>query len=243
MIPVKKPTDRVVLDVLKGFLERTYSRSDVYAWQKEMREHHAEYYPGCMNILSERKSGNFIVQSLTFIKDKGVAGYEETEEYFIRDEDIQEYIAELACVDCKDSNGKIKRTRAHQITLIKDVSYPLVCIDSTDGRIIQRFGVFFLRGIIDDLAEHVEFASIKYEDVTFFLDFRCSAKEYQFTIHGFKGSDEQFANMLLDLNISFEDFSFVNDYALVGKTELWRLDDNGNEFLMSEYSFQKVVFL
>ena len=238
MIPVEKPTDNVILKVLEGFLDRTYSRDDVYVWQKEMREHYAEYHPGCMKILAESKSGNFIVQSLAFINDKGIVKYENSDEYFIRDEDIQEFIFELKSIDCTEQNGNIKRLRAHQVTPIKEMDYPLVCISCADGEVIKIFGVFFTRGIVDDLAEHTEYADVEYNGAYFYLQYSHRPKEHQFTIFGIKKSDSQLSNMLFDLDIKFENLSFVNDHALVGSTELWRQDDNGNAFLVSDLGFE-----
>ena len=238
MIPIKKPTDEVILEVLEGFLSRNYTRDDIYAWQGEMRRKFAEYYPGCMSILAERKEGDFIVQSLVFIKDKGIVNYESADDFFLRDEDIQEYIATLRSIDCTEKNGKIERVRFHQIMPRKGSDYPLVCLNPVGGEIIKKFGVFFSRVVVDDLAEHVGYASVKYENANFYLQHRYDSKEYQFTIFGFKGSDKQLANMLFDLGISFNELSFVNEYTLLKKTELWRLDDNANEFLISEFDFE-----
>ena len=40
----------------------------------------------------------------------------------------------------------------------------------------------------------------------------------------------------IDIGVTVQAVSFINEDILRNECELWRLDDNNNEFLMSEYS-------
>ena len=170
MIPVEKPTDKVILNVLEGFLAGSYTRDDIENWYRLMNKEYATQYPGCISFHTETKTGHFIVYSLSFIKHQGISKYEDPNEYFLRDSDIKEYIADLNQVDGNESFGKIKRLRGHQIVPRKD-TYPLICLDCEDDGFIQQCGVFFQRGIVDDLAEHTEFATINYDGSLFSILF------------------------------------------------------------------------
>lgn len=243
MIEAVYPTDEVIISVLEGLLDGAYSRDDVYYWYGEMTTKYATQYPGCIQFHTESKQGGFIIQSLCFIKSKGLADYESDEQYFLRNEDFEEYIAELKHIDCSERNGKIERVRHHQVSPVKEINYPLICLDPRKSKVLDRFKIFSARGVVDDLALPTEYCSIYYDASYFYMTYSHSLKEYNFSISGFQGNDLSLFGLLVALGIQSSDVTFYNNVGLKGPSELWRLDDNGNEFMISEYETELEAML
>jgi len=208
-----------------------------------MFDQYTDHFGGCRTVQSESQCGDFVVQSLGFIKDKGVVDYEGVEDYFIQDKHILEYIAEFQCLACEDGNGKIKRSRNHEQKARSELDYPLIIISENCGKVVNDFGVLFCRGVVDDLQEHVEYAFVTYENTWFNLHCRHFDDSHELIIYGIQGSDDALAAMLFDIGVGPEQFSFANQEILDGPCRLFRLDDNSNEFLMAEYDFRLSALL
>lgn len=235
MIPIKKPTDKYIIDILTEFLNGTWSHDDLNNWHTELYKNYCKKYPGCISFETESRAAHFLLYSLIYINDSENVYLEEESAHFIRNEDIADYIKELKKIDCTDSNGKIKRVYMHEIELSDEPSIPLVSLSPCNKDLIDSFGVFFRRGIIDDLAERMEYCAIKFEDTYFFADYSHDRQECQFTISSLKSNERKLANLLKYLGISSSGVDWINNEAFQSKTELWRLDDNDNDFLMDSF--------
>ena len=77
--------------------------------------------------------------------------------YFVRERDIEEYIADLEGVDASDRVRDVVRLRVHQLppgTVFK----PLLMFDQPDYQVFDHLGLTPVRGIFDphlDLVEHI----------------------------------------------------------------------------------------
>ena len=77
--------------------------------------------------------------------------------YFVRERDIEEYIADLDGIAASDHLGEIARIRVHELpttTIFK----PLLMFDQPNYQAFDELGLTSVRGIFDphlDLVEHI----------------------------------------------------------------------------------------
>lgn len=229
----------MLVEVLAGLINGRISRGDVYRWYQYILEHHATQYPGCVTVHCEQPYSEFVVASLAFILDKGISNIESEDEYFLRDEHFAEYICGIQKRGCVDVCGKIKRLRSFEMLQWSDQQlYPLVIVKQWSRALRDRVGVLFERGSFDDLCEHKECAIIMYEGSPFVLSVihRPMFLRDQFSIEGFANSENEFVSLVRYLELDVESITYFNEDVFVSPTELWRLDDNGNKFLIEKYS-------
>jgi hypothetical protein len=235
LIPINKPSDEYIIDILTDFLNGALTHNDLDGWYSELYKKYCKKYSGCISFETESKAAHFLLCSLTYINDNRLVYLNEKPSHFIRNEDIADYIKELKRIDCSDFNGRLRRVYLHQIEKSVEPSIPLISLKPGGRALIDKFGVFFRRGVIDDLAERMEYCAIKFEGVFFFADYTHDREECQFTISSLKSNESKLAELLKYLGINRDEVDWINNEILKSKTELWRLDDNDNDFLMGTY--------
>lgn len=236
MIPIEKPRDEYIIDVLSEFLNGAFSHNDLANWYSDLYKKYCKKYPGCISFETESKAAHFLLCSLSYINDDRNIYLNEKSDHFIRNQDIVDYIKELKQIDCSDTNGRLRRVYQHEIEKSNEPSLPLVSFKPGGKELIEKFGLFFRRGIVDDLAERMEYCAIEFEGVFFFAEYSHDREECQFTISSLKSNEGKLASLLKYIGINRDEVDWINTSILESKTELWRLDDNDNDFLMGTYS-------
>lgn len=238
MIPVTEPTIQIIRNVLLGIISGKYSRQDAKRWIDSIQTRYGSRYPGTRFAYQIGGNAEWILIFLAFITDKGFGFRKKNEDitYFIRETDLQEYLLDLDEEDCDERNGNITRIRQHQISSRNEFYYAYVAVDSKNGDLLEKVGVFFTSGLYDDLAEHKEVALISYLGSTLTLEFSHERNNTDLYINGFMGDKEKIAKLLLELEVTSDMLHWVNDHTDNETCELYRYDDNGNEFLVETYN-------
>ena len=233
-----EPTDQNLEFLLTGLLEARFTREQVFKWFKTMSKKHLRTYPGTSSFQAESRDGEFICHSMYFLLDKGIIKNRSSEEYYIRDSDIREYLECLQKKPCNDYCGPISRYRAHEAIPSKEPVNELILLETGIEKLLSNLSILLVRGCYDDLALRKGVAFIKFNDSIFGLNHYHdppSDAEEAFSIQGRRHSENDLSSLLVTLGISQEDILWFNNDALGNECELWRLDDNGNEYRMETY--------
>ncbi|WP_287358479.1 hypothetical protein [Moorena sp. SIO3B2] len=236
MIPIVPPTVEVLKDIVLGLIENIYSRYEVKEWIIGMQKEHSIIFPGCMSFGMKNRFAEFVMFALFCINEVGVGKFDSPGEQFIRDVDLEEYLACLNEEDCTERSGNIVRLRPHQIQPVKKVYNTIVGIDCGNGQLLKDIGVFLNRGYFLDLNDYREDALVEYCGSHFVLSYSHNINNNDLYIEGFEGEKEKVAKLLVELNILPNMIKWVNDLIDNEVCRLCRVDDNNNTFVMKTFS-------
>ncbi|MCP4131865.1 MAG: hypothetical protein GY754_12870 [bacterium] len=232
MIELQVPTKKIMIDILDGLIEKRYSREEAVQWRHDVIKKY-NYTDSSVNPVPLKvQDGYWEFASFTILTKRGVP--EDNNDYFVRDEDLIEYSNVLKQIDCTESNGEIKRIRPHQIQSNIDHLFLIEYID-IDQDTIRKAGVLFNRGIFENFGLCLESAIIEFQGSTYIFSFYHDHIKGHMYIEGIPENKENLASLLCHIGVTSSSITWVNELVDTEKCELYRIDDNGNNFPMGFY--------
>jgi len=233
MIEVVIPTKDIIIEILEGLIHRRYSREEVVRWQHDVLEKYDYYGPGVFTVPLSPLDGYWEFVTFTVLKVRGIP--DGNHEYFIRDEDLMEYLQVLKRIDCSEANGEIKRIRFFQTKPTEKKSFELIQYHDPERRTLQKSGVFYKRGIFENLGAYIETTLIEFRNATYLIDFYHDQFDGSVLVTGIPENKENLAHFLCAIGVNSSSIKWINEKLDDEKCELYRIDDHGNHFPMRAF--------
>lgn len=160
MLLVKPPDKSTLLDVLQGLQENRYTREEVVTWRQAV----ATEYSGEIPLTVE--DGYWYFRSLSLLTIP--VNFGDGQDYFIRDQDIEEYILDIEKVPCDEHHGNIRRIRSHQMDQ-NQIRWPLMIYEETMGRGFEALGLQSVRGVFEEREDLVEHTHLMFDGALYLI--------------------------------------------------------------------------
>lgn len=153
MLLVEAPDRSKLQRIVEELLAESLSREEVASWQKAV-------FAQCLwDIPIPEKSGYWYFYSLSFIDLPFPGGF------FLREQDLKEYLADLSCVEGETLTGNLLHKRSWQLDR-KPVRWPLAIIRDESDLMSHLPGC---RGTFEKRMDMVEHCHLAFEDVNYLL--------------------------------------------------------------------------
>ncbi|MEM7366163.1 MAG: hypothetical protein AAF525_19275, partial [Pseudomonadota bacterium] len=153
MLLVQPPSRRLLIDIFRGVLDDRYSREEATSWYRAVTSL-PDFAPLTV------ANGHWYFESLSALDIPMAMG---DSGYFVRERDIEEYIADLDGIAASDRLGNIARIRVHELPTTT-VFKPLLMFDQPDYQAFDELGLIPVRGIFDPHLDLVEHILLRFED-------------------------------------------------------------------------------
>ena len=160
MLLVKPPTRDVLLEVIGQLLNGALSREAVLSWQKGVVGEYGH------NVDLTPAQGYWYFQSLVFL-DVPIVG-PDGPDFFIRDQDLEEYALDLRGVAASERCGSVSHLRSHQVDADR-IRWPLTTFRYTRSGELADRGLPAVRGTFEDRGDMVEHTHLLFDDVVFLI--------------------------------------------------------------------------
>ncbi|MBD3649203.1 MAG: hypothetical protein HUJ31_17540 [Pseudomonadales bacterium] len=160
MLLVKQPDRSALLDVLKGLRESRYEREEVAAWQQAVDAECGGEIP--LSV----EDGHWYFRSLSLLTVPVSLG--DGEPWFIRDQDIDEYILDIEKVPATEHCGEVRRIRSHQMDRTS-VRWPLIMFEDDVARSPEAMGLPAVRGVFEEREDPVEHLHLMFRDALYLI--------------------------------------------------------------------------
>jgi hypothetical protein len=226
MIEIKVPTKGILKEIIEGLLSGNYKREEVVEWQKKVCKEFDYYGPGVLAVPLKNEDGYWYFVSLVTLLDKNKLN--KSEEYFIRNNDLQNWLNDLNAIESKSKALQIKNINPNNKTGWKQLDYLLHFNDKNN--ILNNSGKSFNfeRGVFDSLGDLTESVLFEYKDFRFLIE-----KSYEHFLGLVNLSGEKdipsvvVAQLLEFIGVDAENLIGVNKNLYKDSHKLLRMDDNG----------------
>ena len=153
LLLVRPPSRPLIIEIFRGVLDDRHSREEVASWYRAVTSL-PDFTPLTV------ANGHWYFESLAALDIPMAMG---DSGYFVRERDIEEYIADLNGIAASDHLGEIARIRVHELpttTIFK----PLLMFDQPNYQAFDELGLISVRGIFDPHLDLVEHIHLRFED-------------------------------------------------------------------------------
>lgn len=198
MLLIEEPSRTRLIGILKKLIDGNVSREEVLSWQLGVVGAFGYEIGSASDVSLGPDDGYWYFHSLSNINAlTGVPGGEES--YFLRDQDLLEYLLDLEHVPARDGSGSLRRVRSHQLDH-NALRWPLTTLYMPAGH-LEAQGLIGVRGIFDPHQDPVEHCHVRMQDDLYLIVRQFDSMADKVMVLGSNRDPARLATFLRHLNL------------------------------------------